>query len=29
MTTPYKLLQFALALFGLITLLLYPLAVDP
>jgi hypothetical protein len=27
MTTPYKLLQFALALFGLITLLLYPLAV--
>jgi hypothetical protein len=27
MTTPYKLLQLALALFGLITLLLYPLAV--
>ena len=27
MTTPYKLLQLALALFGLIALLLYPLAV--
>jgi FtsH-binding integral membrane protein len=27
MTTPYKLLQFALAVFGLVALLLYPLAV--
>ena len=27
MTTPYKLLQLALALFGVVTLLLYPLAV--
>ncbi len=27
MTTPYRLLQLALALFGVVTLLLYPLAV--
>ncbi|MFY9918053.1 MAG: DUF6632 domain-containing protein, partial [Mycobacterium sp.] len=27
MTTPYRLLQLALALFGVVALLLYPLAV--